>query len=121
MHTVGGVPTLTEQFVPEWNYSVTAAYDRVFRGGQFHASATWRAQDDFNIAGSPPNDFIVEDGYGLLDGRISISPNPDLTFSIWGRNLTDKLYRTNAIAFFGDETSRLGAPRTYGAEISINF
>ena len=62
-----------------------------------------------------------EDGYGLLDGRISISPNPDLTFSIWGRNLTDKLYRTNAIAFFGDETSRLGAPRTYGAEISINF
>ena len=39
----------------------------------------------------------------------------------WGRNLTDKLYRTNAIAFFGDETSRLGAPRTYGAEISINF
>jgi iron complex outermembrane receptor protein len=68
-----------------------------------------------------PEGSANEPGYGLLDGRISISPTPDLTFSIWGRNLTDELYRTNAIAFFGDEASRLGAPRTYGAEVSVNF
>ena len=62
-------------FVPEWNYSITAAYDRIFRGGELHASTTWRAQDDFNIAGSPPNNFIVEDGYGLLDARVSYQWN----------------------------------------------
>ena len=39
----------------------------------------------------------------------------------WGRNLTNKVYRTNVIAFFGDEASRLGAPRTYGAEVAFKF
>jgi iron complex outermembrane receptor protein len=68
-----------------------------------------------------PEASANEKPYGLLDGRISINPTPDLTFSIWGRNLTNKLYRTNAIAFFGDEASRLGAPRTYGAELSFKF
>ena len=63
----------------------------------------------------------TERPYGLLDGRISINPTPDLTFSIWGRNLTNKVYRTNVIAFFGDEASRLGAPRTYGAEVAFKF
>lgn len=68
-----------------------------------------------------PEASANEKPYGLLDGRISLSPNPNLTFSVWGRNLTDKLYRTNVIAFFGDEASRLGAPRTYGAELSVRF
>lgn len=68
-----------------------------------------------------PEASAVERPYGLLDGRLSISPNPDLTFSIWGRNLTNKQYRANVIYFFGDEASRLGAPRTYGAELSVRF
>lgn len=68
-----------------------------------------------------PEGSANEPAYGLLSGRISISPTPDLTFSVWGRNLTDELYRVNAIAFFGDEASRLGAPRTYGAEVSVRF
>ena len=68
-----------------------------------------------------PEASANERPYGLLDGRISIKPADNLTFSVWGRNLTNKLYRVNAIAFFGDEASRLGAPRTYGAELSVRF
>ena len=41
--------------------------------------------------------------------------------SVWGKNITNKLYRTNIIAFFGDEVSRLGAPRTYGVEVGFRF
>ena len=69
-----------------------------------------------------PEASANEPAYGLLDARITLTPNDgNLALSIWGRNLTDKLYRVNAIAFFGDEASRLGAPRTYGAELSVRF
>lgn len=68
-----------------------------------------------------PEASANEKAYGLLDGRITISPNRDLSISAWGRNLTNKTYRTNVIAFFGDEASRLGAPRTYGVELGVKF
>ncbi|MBK79807.1 MAG: hypothetical protein CMQ43_02665 [Gammaproteobacteria bacterium] len=109
-------------FVPEWNYSVTAAYDRVFRGGQFHASATWRAQDDFNIAGSPPNDFIVEDGYGLLDARLSYQWNlageDTLRVSVYGKNLLDKEYREQILLLGVDGGFQgWGPPRQVALEV----
>jgi iron complex outermembrane recepter protein len=68
-----------------------------------------------------PEASANEPAYGLLDARISLNPNPDLTFSLWGRNITNETYRVNVIAFFGDEASRLGAPRQYGAEVSVRF
>lgn len=69
-----------------------------------------------------PDNLQMEKPYGQLGARVSITPNRgDWTFSLWGRNLTNTLYRTNIIAFFGDEVSRLGAPRQYGAEVSIKF
>jgi iron complex outermembrane receptor protein len=69
-----------------------------------------------------PDNAQTEDAYGLIDGRLSLTPpGADWSVSLWGRNLTDELYRTNIIAFFGDEVSRLGTPRTYGVELSVDF
>lgn len=69
-----------------------------------------------------PDNAQTEDAYGLLNGRISLAPaNTNWRISAWGRNLTDEIYRTNIIAFFGDEVSRLGTPRTYGVEIAVDF
>lgn len=69
-----------------------------------------------------PDNAQIEEAYGLLDGRLTLTPpNADWSVSIWGKNLTDELYRTNIIAFFGDEVSRLGTPRTYGVELSVDF
>jgi iron complex outermembrane recepter protein len=69
-----------------------------------------------------PDNAQTEDAYGLLDGRISLAPaDRNWSVSVWGKNLTDETYRTNIIAFFGDEVSRLGAPRTYGIELSTTF
>lgn len=68
-----------------------------------------------------PAHIAREPGYGLLDGRVSIKPVEMLTISVWGRNLANKLYRTNVISLFGDEASRLGAPRTYGVEVAATF
>ncbi|HQP20462.1 MAG TPA: hypothetical protein PLG07_09110 [Phenylobacterium sp.] len=40
---------------------------------------------------------------------------------MWGKNITDELYRTNIIAFFQEEMSSFGAPRTVGVEFSAAF
>ena len=69
-----------------------------------------------------PDNAQVEDAFGLLDANVVLSP-PDMPWRIsaYGKNLTDELYRSNIIAFFGDEVSRLGAPRTYGVEVAVDF
>lgn len=108
------------QRTPDYQFNVSARYTTDLGSWTDGLSASISYSEQAGMSWNPEAS-ANEDGYGLLDGRISISPNPDLTFSVWGRNLTDELYRTNAIAFFGDEASRLGAPRTYGAEISITF
>ncbi len=109
-------------FVPDWNYSLTAAYDRMFRGGEFHGSITYRAQDDFIIAGSPPNDFIVEDSYGLLDARVSYQwnlANDDyLRVSVYGKNLTDEEYKEQILLLGVDGGFQgWGPPRQVALEV----
>jgi len=69
-----------------------------------------------------PDNLTSEKGYGLLDGRIALKlPNHDWTIAVYGRNITNKLYRTNIISFFGDQMSSFAPPRTYGVEVSAAF
>lgn len=109
------------QRTPEYQFNVSVDYEtdlgewrdglKVHLGYSHQGKLFWA-----------PENTNFEDAYGTLDGRLSVTPNDgDLTVSLWGRNLTDELYRTNIIAFFGDEVSRLGAPRTYGASVAVKF
>lgn len=69
-----------------------------------------------------PTNAQYEKPYGLLDARIAFTPNQgQWTAALWGRNLTNSLYRVNVNYALNDEVSRFGAPRTYGAEISFKF
>ncbi|MEE2692559.1 MAG: TonB-dependent receptor [Pseudomonadota bacterium] len=69
-----------------------------------------------------PDNAQTEDPFGLLDARVAITPpGSRVTLSAYGRNLLDTVHRTNIIAFFGDEVSRLAPPRTYGVELSFDF
>jgi len=68
-------------------------------------------------------DNIAKEGsYGLLDARVALSPkDANWTVSLFGKNVTDELYRVNIIAFFGEEVSQFGAPRTYGLDFNYRF
>ena len=69
-----------------------------------------------------PDNAQFEKAYGTFDARVAITPNNGrFTVSAFGKNLGNTLYRTNIIAFFGDEVSRLGAPRTFGVEVGLKF
>ncbi|MDY0066379.1 MAG: TonB-dependent receptor [Steroidobacteraceae bacterium] len=61
---------------------------------------------------------------GLLDARLSIAEIPvsggKLRFSLWGRNLTDEDYYTMHIRVV-EPTAVFGEPRSYGADVSLEF
>lgn len=108
------------QRTPNYQWNVGAD----FTTDLFGWSDGFSAHINYNKQGElfwDPAHIAREPGYGLLDARISIKPMENLTVSVWGRNLANKLYRTNVISLFGDEASRLGAPRTYGAEVAVKF
>ena len=69
-----------------------------------------------------PANLNFEDSYGLLDLRVTFAPeNAQWSASLWGKNVTDELYRSNVIPFFGEEVSQFGPPRTYGVEFRYEF
>jgi iron complex outermembrane receptor protein len=58
----------------------------------------------------------------LLDLRIGLAPEgAPWSVAIWGKNVTDELYRVNIISFFGEEVSQFGPPRTYGMDVTFKF
>ena len=68
-------------------------------------------------------DNIAKEGsYGLLDARIALAPeDAPWSVAVYGKNVTDELYRVNIISFFGEEVSQFGAPRTYGLDFAYKF
>lgn len=91
----------------------------------------------------PGGQFDTQPGYGLLNGRITLSQETDwshrLKFSLWGRNLLDKKYYQPAVGVgagvtsfdtsgsvptLGGYQSRAGAwtePMTYGLNIKYEY
>ena len=109
------------QRTPKWQASVGAeattdlgSWERALTGRisyRYQAKMFWA-----------PDNLTQEKGYGLVDGRVTLKlPNRDWTISVYGKNLADKLYRTNIISFFGDQMSSYAQPRTYGVEIGAAF
>lgn len=92
--------------IGSWDRALAANVNYTYQGKMFWA----------------PDNLQTEPGFGQLNARVALTiANSPVTVSIWGRNLTDTLFRTNIIAFFGDEISRLGPPRTYGVEVGFRF
>jgi iron complex outermembrane receptor protein len=102
---------------------LTGGVDWTFGVGQlgealnFRVNYTW--QSDMFWA---TDNVADEDAYGLLDVRVALAPPASpWAVALWGKNVTDELYRVNIIPFFGEEVSQFGTPRTYGVDFSYKF
>ena len=96
---------------------LTLPFGRIGDALNFRVNYTW--QSDMFWA---TDNIAKEDAYGLLDVRVALSPpSSPWAVAVWGKNLTDELYRSNIISFFGEEVSQFGIPRTYGADFSWKF
>ncbi len=100
-------------------------------GGELSARLdyTYRSRLYFNVVPrfAPFDDAIRAKGVGLLDGRIALGKldvgGGKAEFAVWGRNLTKETYRISGIDFgsLGFATNTYGVPRTYGAEMRMEF
>ncbi len=62
-------------------------------------------------------------GYWLFNGRATYKVNDTASVSIWGRNIFNKFYYVyglNLNAFYQDYLTR-GAPRSFGADVTLRF
>ncbi|HET6565680.1 MAG TPA: TonB-dependent receptor [Xanthomonadales bacterium] len=100
-----------------------AGFDWSFGSGRFadafSLNANYYWQDELYWQ---PSNANKEEAYSLINARLSYEqPGSDWMVSAWIKNVTDELYRTNIIPFFGEEVGQYGAPQTYGVDFRINF
>jgi iron complex outermembrane receptor protein len=72
----------------------------------------------------PNEDAISQGGYSLLNGRLSLHSAGDTwDVGVWGRNIADKFYITNAVDVqgFGFDYRHVGTPRMYGFDAHYHF
>lgn len=108
------------QRTPDYTYNLGFDYsmDLAGRADALNLYMNYAYQGDFNW---DPDNITEQDAYGLLDGRFSYHVNDDVTLSAYGKNLLDEDYRVFVINFFADEVASLGAPRTFGVELNVQF
>ncbi len=102
---------------------VSAGVDFTTGFGQFADALTFSLNYSYQSDLLWATDNIAkEKAYGLLDARIALAPNDSKwSAALYGKNVTDELYRVNIIHFFGEEVSQFGAPRTYGLDFTYKF
>jgi outer membrane receptor protein involved in Fe transport len=106
----------------EWNYAISAIYDRDIGPGRFTANLTAKVTDDVQIAslvGVP----IIEEGYTLWDARIAYAWNLGngdiLMFEVFGKNLNDEEYREQELPLgIGGGFRGWGPPRQIAAALT---
>jgi iron complex outermembrane receptor protein len=91
----------------------------------------WQDTVQFGVLGSPPfaSGRNMQDGYVTLSARVELREIPlfgwgDMAVAVWGRNLTDKSFKTFGIDWsdqVGNVTNSFGKPRTYGLDLTFNF
>lgn len=110
---------------PEWKMNIGAQADFAAFGGDLTLRADYAWQDEifftvFNI------NAASQQSYGVVRARATYSPvHGRYAVALFGENLSDETYFTNQIltgTTYGAEfVGSLGAPRTFGIEISTKF
>lgn len=109
------------QRTPEWQAAIGAEVTTSVGSWEDALSARLSYKWQGKMPWAPEN-TTWEKAYGTLDGRVTLtSPDKNWSVSVFGKNITDELYRTNIIAFFQEEMSSFAAPRTFGMELSAAF
>ncbi len=116
------------QYAAKYNYNISAEYTFLrSQFGELTARLDYSYIDDYVPYVNPEQNATSKiKGYGLLNGRLTLSEvrvgeNSNLQIALWGKNLLDKDYRINTVPFGPFTVSYFGDPRTYGVEATLNF
>lgn len=107
---------------PKWQWSLGADYDfPVSNGLNGFLGVNLNGRSSANAAlGS--NAILAVDGYTLLDLRAGFGSADDRwKVTVWGRNVTDEYYWTNAYKIADTSARFAGMPATYGVTFSFRY
>lgn len=107
---------------PKWQWSLAADYDFPINGGlNGFVGANLNGRSSANAA-LGENAILDIDGYTLLDLRAGVGSADDRwKVSVWGRNVTNKYYWTNAYKIADTSARFAGMPATYGVTFSFRY
>lgn len=83
----------------------------------FHADYVYQSSMFFFIENTVT---AKEPSYGILNGRVIYTLN-NWSFTVYGRNITNKLYRTKTVPVGDGAFSGFGDPATYGVTVGYKF
>lgn len=113
--------------ISEWAFSVGGEYTipNAFFGrqGEFFIGADASYRSDFSSDASA-SQYLVIDGYSLVNGRIGFRADNGWDLYVWGRNLADtEYYEILAVQSGGSGliVGSLGDPRTLGVTLRATF
>lgn len=113
---------------PDFSAFVSLNYDISLNdGASLPISLTYSHTGDYNfdlIPGDETNriDELEQESYELLSARITYHSASDAwSIAAWGNNLTDEEYFDEVVSFATAVRGTVGAPRTYGVDVSYNF
>lgn len=126
LRTLGGN---SDSRQPDWNLSVTLAFDRQIGQGRFSANVGWKTVGDFLLVntGGGADQRLYEGGYDGVDARVgyewTMADGTTVSASVFGKNLTDEEWREQALFLGGPATGfqGWGAPRTYALELLVTL
>ena len=123
---------------PESTFAVNLAYDQEIGAGTLFANIGYKKTGEYLLVntGAGAENRTYDGDYAQVDARIAydiqLANDATLSLSLFGKNLTDELYREQAL-FLGGGTMLLpsggpntgfqgwGAPRTYAFEVRYSM
>ena len=87
-----------------------------------HVDGTYTDKQYFEVANVS---HTQADSYFVANGMLTFqSANANWAVSVWGKNLFEEKYHTSILdlqGFFGYNYTHVGAPRTYGVEVTYRY
>ena len=108
---------------PKWTYNLDGTYVHQLDFGSLRFTLGYAYRSNTNYApGTLPEISVSQSGFGLLNSRLSLHlDGPNLDIAVFGKNLTDKRYRSYAFTLGAENVTLAGDPRTYGVQIRKTF
>lgn len=91
--------------------------DRV--GADISVWGSYQSRIEFDIVRNPPQ--AIEGGYWLANAEVGANFGDHFRLSVFGKNLFDKLYRTQALFTSVGWTNQYGSPRIFGVNLSYRM
>jgi iron complex outermembrane receptor protein len=102
---------------PEASATLNADYRAPLFGGSARLNVNASANSGYYFA---PNNEYKQSGYGLLDASLGWSRDL-FTITLWGKNLTDRIYPIAVNQAPTAVAAAYAAPRTYGLTLRVDF